>query len=93
MKMRKRQSGTHQFPVPVEILERRIFLIRGHKVMLDRDLAELYGVRPIALRQAIKRNHKRFPPDFMFQLTKKEAEFLVSQTVIPSRRSGCIPEM
>lgn len=62
-------------------------MIRGHKVMLDRDLAALYGVKPIALRQQVKRNKDRFPEDFMFQLTAAEAESLLSQSVIPSRRS------
>ncbi len=55
--------------------------------MLDRDLAELYQVKPIALRQQVKRNLDRFPDDFMFQLTEKEAELLVSQSVIPSKQS------
>jgi hypothetical protein len=61
--------------------------------MLDRDLAELYGVKAIALRQQVKRNRQRFPSDFMFQLTAKEADLLVSQSVIPSRRSlgGFLP--
>jgi hypothetical protein len=77
----------------VEVGEEKILSIRGHKVMLDRDLAELYGVKPIALRQQVKRNMERFPADFMFQLTSKEAELLVSQSVIPSRRSfgGALP--
>ena len=69
---------------PVESL---IHVIRGEKVMLDRDLAELYGVRPIALRQQVKRNRIRFPEDFTFQLTQGEAKDLVSQSVIPSARS------
>ena len=75
------------------MIERRILLIRGHKVMLDRDLALLYQVKPIALRQAVKRNSNRFPADFVLQLTKEEAEALVSQNVIPSRRSlgGFLP--
>src|SRR6266852_76413 len=55
--------------------------------MLDRDLADLYGVRAIALRQQVERNRARFPEDFMLQLTPDEAEGLVSQNVIPSRRS------
>jgi hypothetical protein len=61
--------------------------------MLDRDLAELYQVKTIALRQQVKRNLSRFPPDFMFQLTAKEAGILVSQSVIPSLRSlgGSLP--
>ena len=61
--------------------------------MLDRDLAVLYRVKPIALRQQVKRNLDRFPQDFMFQLTAEEAERLVSQNVIPTRRSlgGSLP--
>jgi hypothetical protein len=61
--------------------------------MLDRELADLYGVKTIALRQQVKRNKARFPRDFLFQLSKKEAEALVSQNVIPSRRSlgGSLP--
>jgi len=63
------------------ILE-KIYLIRGQKVMLDRDLAEMYGVEVRALNQAIKRNVIRFPDDFMFQLTKEENDSLRSQFVI-----------
>ena len=70
--------------VPEEVIERKIFMIRGHKVMLDRDLAELYGVKPIRLREQVKRNIHRFPEDFMFQLTEKEAKSMVSQNAIPS---------
>ena len=55
--------------IPVERVERKIFLIRGHKVMLDADLAELYGVRTFNLNKAVKRNKERFPEDFMFQLS------------------------
>lgn len=70
--------------IPTEIIERKIYLIRGAKVMFDKDLAFLYQVKPIALRQQVKRNLKRFPEDFMFQLSTKEVEVLVSQNVIPS---------
>ncbi len=61
--------------------------------MLDRDLAGLYGVKPTALRQQVKRNPDRFPKDFFFRLSSKETELLVSQNVIPSRRSlgGSLP--
>jgi hypothetical protein len=61
--------------------------------MLDRDLAGLYEVKTIALRQQVKRNQARFPRDFMFQMTRREAAMLVSQNVIPSRRSlgGFLP--
>ena len=66
-------------------VERRIFLVRGQKVMLDFDLAELYGVETRALKQAVRRNLDRFPPDFMFELSAAQIQNLVSQTVIPSR--------
>jgi hypothetical protein len=79
--------------VPIERIENRILLIRGQKVLLDRDLAVLYDVKPIALRQQIRRNIERFPADFMFQLTGNEADLLVSQNVIPSKQSlgGSLP--
>jgi hypothetical protein len=53
---------------PEELVERRIYVIRDQRIMLDRDLAELYGVKAIALRQQVKRNIDRFPKDFLFQL-------------------------
>jgi phage regulator Rha-like protein len=62
--------------VPVERIEKLILLVRGRKVMLDRDLAELYGVETFNLNKAVKRNAERFPEDFMFQLAKPEAEAL-----------------
>ncbi len=79
--------------IPVERIEKSILLIRGHKVMLDKDLATLYDVKPIALRQQVRRNIDRFPDDFMFQLTQEEVDVLVSQNVIPSKRSlgGYLP--
>lgn len=67
--------------IPIEHIERTIYTIRGYKVMLDRDLAELYGVEVKALNQAVKRNSERFPEDFMFQLNKDELSFLGSQFV------------
>src|SRR5262249_13242869 len=72
---------THPSLISLDKITRRIYLIRGHKVMLDRDLAALYQVTTKALNQAVKRNASRFPADFMFQLTKEEAEILRSQTV------------
>jgi len=60
----------------------KIYLIRDKKVMLDRDLAEMYGVETRVLNQSVKRNSKRFPEDFMFQLTEEESENLISQIVI-----------
>lgn len=70
--------------IPDERIINKIYLIRGQKVMLDRDLAEMYGVETRALNQAVKRNGKRFPGDFMFQLTKRELENLKSQIVTSS---------
>jgi len=70
--------------IPQERIERRIFLIRGQKVMLSKHLAELYGVTPGALIQAVKRNIERFPRDFMFLLTNQEVMNLKSQFVISS---------
>src|ERR1700686_5805521 len=70
--------------LPPELIERRIYLIRGHKVMLSPDLATLYQVEPRALVQAVKRNLGRFPSDFMFQLNQAEFRKLKSQIVISS---------
>ncbi len=70
--------------VPVEVIERKIFLIRRQKVMLDRDLAQLYGVETRVLNQAVRRNIERFPDDFMFSLTREEIRNL-SQIVISSK--------
>jgi hypothetical protein len=64
--------------VPAERIERRIYLIRGQKVMLDRDLAALYGVSTSRLNEQVKRNRKRFPDDFMFQLTLQEGKAIVA---------------
>jgi len=64
-----------------EIISNMIYIIRGHKVMLDADLATLYGVKTKILTQAVKRNIRRFPDDFMFQLTNEEEECLRSQIV------------
>ena len=64
--------------IPAEIIEKKIYMIRGHKVMLDNDLAELYGVETKRLNEQVRRNPKRFPNDFMFQLTKEETESLRS---------------
>lgn len=71
-----------QSTIPIERIASRIYLIRGEKVMLDSDLAKLYGVETRILVQAIKRNIDRFPPDFMFQLSEKEHQNLRSQIVI-----------
>lgn len=68
--------------IPQEIIQSKILVIREKKVMLDRDLAILYGVETRALNQAVRRNIRRFPEDFMFQLTKQEVNLLRSQIVI-----------
>ncbi len=73
--------------VPIERVERLIHLARGEKVLLDADLAKLYGVSTGNLNKAVKRNQHRFPPDFMFQLTGKEADNLIFQ-IGRSRRHG-----
>lgn len=67
-------------------IEKRIYTVRGLQVMLDRDLAALYEVKPIRLREQVKRNLVRFPDDFMFQLTEVEIDHMVSQNAIPSRQ-------
>ncbi|MGE4159388.1 MAG: ORF6N domain-containing protein [Planctomycetota bacterium] len=74
--------------IPVERIERAIFVLRGLKVMLDEDLAVLYGVSVKVLNQAVKRNAGRFPEDFMIQLTEKEAARLRSQFVTSKRGRG-----
>jgi hypothetical protein len=78
-------SVLSQLSVPVELIERRIFMIRGHKAMLDADLADLYQVTTGNLNLAVKRNLDRFPEDFMFQLTMKEFKVLRLQTAISNR--------
>ena len=72
----------------VAIIQRKIFEIRGQKVILDRDLAALYQVETRVLNQAVKRNIERFPEDFMFQLTKQEWQILKSQLVISNGYGG-----
>ncbi|HEX3024614.1 MAG TPA: ORF6N domain-containing protein [Chitinophagaceae bacterium] len=75
------------------VIQQRIHEIRGLKIILDKDIAILYEVETRVLKQAVKRNIKRFPKDFMFQLTKSEVETLVSQFVIPSKSyfGGALP--
>lgn len=77
-------------PVHKERIEQAILLIRGEKVLLDADLAALYGVATRVLIQAVKRNAERFPPDFMFQLTKEEVDLLRSQIVTSKSDSRLI---
>ncbi|MBI4138677.1 ORF6N domain-containing protein [Candidatus Uhrbacteria bacterium] len=81
-------EGSTSALVPYERIESKIYLIRGQKVMLDRDLAVLYGVTTGALNQAVRRNLNRFPSDFMFKLTSTELKILISQTVISNEGRG-----
>ncbi len=74
--------------IPVEVIERKIYFIRGHKVMLDEDLAELYGVPTKRLNEQVRRNEKRFPQDFMFQLSGEEAGSLRSHFATLKRGRG-----
>ncbi len=78
--------------VPSERIEERIFLLRGHRVMLSIDLAGLYKVKPKALIQAVRRNLERFPKDFMFQLTTEEFRALRSQFVTLETGRGRYPK-
>ncbi len=77
--MSHQKTAAERLPVPVRMIERRIYLIRGHKAMLDSDLAELYQVSTGRLNEQVRRNRSRFPADFMFQLTRHEADSLRSQ--------------
>ena len=76
--------------IPQEIIEKKIYVIRHQKVMLDSDLAQLYGVETFNLNKAVKRNNERFPEDFMFQLTKGEAESLTFQSGILKKRDQAL---
>ena len=72
--------------VQIKAIQNKIFVIRDVQVMLDKDLADIYGVKPIRLREQVKRNSSRFPEDFMFRLSDNEVDFLLSQNAIPSRK-------
>jgi phage regulator Rha-like protein len=88
--MAKKESS---LVVPEEVVMNKIYIIRNQKVMLDKDLAELYGVKSIRLREQVKRNLSKFPSHFMFQLTEIEVEIMVSQNAIPSKShlGGTLP--
>src|SRR6185437_10669050 len=85
-----KKSLSKSVTVSVRLIERRIYLIRGHKVMIDADLAELYEVPTYRLNEQVQRNCKRFPNDFMFRLTKPEAEALRSQIAISNTSQGVL---
>ena len=74
--------------IPIEVIQNRILIIRGQKVIVDVDLAEIYGVGTKVLNQAVSRNRDRFPEDFMFQLNKEEFKILRSQIVTSSGWGG-----
>ena len=79
--------------IPDEVVMDKIYVIRGKKVVLDRDLAVLFDVKAIRLREQVKRNIEKFPVHFMFQLTNEEVEIMVSQNAIPSKQhlGGALP--
>jgi hypothetical protein len=83
----EKQNLLVNLPVPSKMIERRIYLIRGQKVMLDTDLAELYQVQTKRLNEQVRRNLGRFPSDFMFRLNSEEIEDLIFQFGISSMRS------
>jgi len=84
----KKNLTTNSLSVSIQLIERRIYLIRGQKVMIDVDLADLYGVSTKQLNQQVTRNRTRFPDDFMFRLTNEEAEFLRSLFATSNTGSG-----
>lgn len=86
--LKKVRPAAAGMAIPIELVERRIYLIRGQKVMLDADLSELYQVPTKRLNEAVKRNSSRFPEDFMFQLDADEAENLRSQIATSSSGHG-----
>lgn len=90
LSMGGRTSERKSSAAPIERIESRILIVRNHKVLLDADLAALYGVQTRRLNQAVKRNTERFPPDFMFRLTTAELEDWRSQFVIsnPGAKMG-----
>jgi DNA-binding transcriptional MerR regulator len=87
------EEKSHNILLPNEIITSKIYLIRGEKVMLDRDLSILFDVKTIRLREQVKRNFEKFPMHFMFQLTNEEVEIMVSQNAIPSKQhlGGSLP--
>jgi hypothetical protein len=84
----RKSLNTSSISVSVQLIERRIYLIRGHKVMIDIDLADLYQVPTKRLNEQVRRNRTRFPRDFMFQLTTTEAEALRSQIATSKSSRG-----
>ena len=79
------KKKTNEVSIPEEVIISKIYLIRGHKVMLDRDLAELYGVETRRLKEQVRRNKDRFPEDFMFEMSKEELKDWRSQFATSNR--------
>jgi hypothetical protein len=92
-KPEKMSEASKRIAIPDEVVLSKIFLIRNIKVMIDRDLADLFDVKAIRLREQVKRNIGKFPLHFMFQLTNEEVENMVSQNAIPSKQhlGGALP--
>ena len=88
MKIMAKNKQTGAIAIPDEVVMSKIYVIRGQKVMLDKDLAELYGVETKRLKEQVRRNIERFPDDFMFELTQDETRSLRSQNVILKNRRG-----
>jgi len=86
--MPKRSPKTKKALTPLEPIEPVIRIIRGQRVILDSDLAKIYGTSTMRLNEQVKRNQKRFPADFMFRLTKNEWDSLISQIAISKGRGG-----
>lgn len=84
---------TQDIIVPDGALADRIYILRDENIILDRDLADLHGVKPFRLREQVRRNIEKLPEHFMFQLTEEEVDIMVSQNVIPSRQhlGGALP--
>jgi hypothetical protein len=87
------ETSSNEIIINDEQIINKIYLIRNQKVMLDKDLAKLYDVKPIRLREQVRRNFDKFPSHFMFQLTEIEVEIMVSQNAIPSKSAlgGALP--
>ncbi len=85
--------GNNLVEIHSDQIQDLIYMIRGKQVMFDRDLAKLYGVKSIRLREQVKRDIERFPDDFMFRLTADEVDYMVSQNAIPSKQhlGGSLP--
>jgi hypothetical protein len=86
-------DSTNDLMIPDELITSKIYLVRDKKVMLDRDLAELFDVKAIRLREQVRRNIEKFPLHFMFQLAEEEVAIMVSQNAIPSKQhlGGSLP--